>query len=137
MKASFLGRFSVSFLIAVSVILVPVAVSAATNANGLNRWAIDGALAFRVNAIHCGQKSIASADGFDTETAQGMFCVLSITVKNIGSEAQIPDDSSQFLYDTQGRRFSSDSNADIYLNTGTIWQFNNLNPGLSISGNLY
>lgn len=109
----------------------------ASDASGLNQWARDGKLAFKVTAIHCGQKSFKSDDGFQTDTAQGVFCVVSITIKNIGTQAQTPDDSAQFLYDTEGRQYTADSSADIDLNTSSIWQFTSLNPGLSISGTLY
>lgn len=131
------ARLPIYLILVAGMILGPTRLASASNAVGLNQWARDGSLAFKVTAIHCGQKSATSAGGFQTDTAQGIFCVLHITIKNIGNQAKTPYDSTQFLYDTQGRQYSADTSADVDLNPGPIWQFTNLNPGLSISGTLW
>ena len=127
----------VAIIFVAGFVLGPAQLASATNANGLNQWARDGSLAFKVTSINCGKKTVTSDGGFQTDKAQGIFCVLYITIKNIGKQAQTPFDSTQFLYDMQGRQYSADTSADIDLNAGPIWQFTNLNPGLTISGTLW
>jgi hypothetical protein len=47
--------------------------------------------------------------------AQGRFTELHLKVTNIGSESQTLDDSSQYVFDANGRKFSADSSWLTYL----------------------
>src|SRR3954451_16169273 len=84
-----------------------------SQAAGLNQAVRDGKFEFTVNGVDCSQTTL----GTDpiTTTAQGVFCVVSLNVSNIGNEAQLFDASSQKAFDAQGREFSADSGAGIYL----------------------
>jgi len=126
----------VSLIAFFTFFLMTISLAEAKDSSGVHSWAYDGKFGFSVNSIQCGQKSITA--NYDTETAQGVFCVVGFSVKNISNEAQIPDDSAQFLYDSKGRRYSADTTADIYLNSSKIWGLSNgLNPGLTASGFIY
>ncbi|MCL3862936.1 DUF4352 domain-containing protein [Actinotalea sp. K2] len=56
-----------------------------------------------------------------------------LTVRNIGTEAQYFDGSSQELLDTQGRTHSSDGSAAIYLDDSNSF-LNQINPGNEVQG---
>ena len=74
------------------------------------------------------------AGGQFGSTAQGHYAVLHITVKNIGSESQTLDDSSQYAF-ANGRKFSASTEADIWLNHGADNVFlQDINPGNSVHG---
>jgi len=60
---------------------------------GLNQPARDGKFEFTVSKVDCGATRVGS-DLLD-EKAQGVFCLVDVTVKNIGDEAQLFDGSSQ------------------------------------------
>jgi len=92
----------------------------------------DGKFQFTVTKVTHAKTVGSSALG---QTAQGKYTVLHVTVKNIGSEAQTLDDSSQYLFDSAGRKFSADSQADLYINgTGDSVFLQQINPGNSVHG---
>jgi hypothetical protein len=103
-------------------------------AAGLNTPVRDGKFEFTVTGIDCSQNTIG-ADPIST-TANGVFCVASVNVSNIGNEAQTLDATSQYGYDAQNNKYSTDTEAEFYLpNTGGAL-FNQLNPGTSVSGQI-
>ena len=65
--------------------------------------------------------------------AQGQYCLVSVQVENIGEEAQSFFGSNQYLYDEEGRQFSADDEAAIYLeNSQSLYE--EINPGNSVQG---
>lgn len=70
------------------------------------------------------------------KTAQGRYTVLHIKVTNISNQSQTLDDSSQYVYDANGRKFDADSEADLYANPGNNGGvlFNTINPGNTVRG---
>jgi hypothetical protein len=69
--------------------------------------------------------------------AQGRFTILYVTVTNIGSESQTLDDGSQYVFDSKGRKFSADSEADILINgSGNSVFLNDINPGNTVHGKI-
>jgi hypothetical protein len=63
---------------------------------------------------------------------------LNLSIKNIGNEAQTIDSTSQYLYNSAGQKYSSDSTATIYATPGSngdTW-FNNVNPGNTVKGDI-
>lgn len=99
---------------------------------GLNQPAKDGKFQFTVKGVDCSKKTIGN-DPVST-TANGVFCIVSIDVKNIGDQAQTLDASSQYGYDAQGKKYSTDTSAEIYLPNQGGALFNQLNPGSAVSG---
>jgi hypothetical protein len=98
----------------------------------------DGKFEFVVTKVSH-RKSVGDTDFGLGETAQGTFTVISLRVTNIGSESQTLDDSSQYLFDSTGRKFSADGAADIDLGgangQGSTW-LNDINPGNTVHGKI-
>jgi Domain of unknown function (DUF4352) len=106
----------------------------AAQAVGLNQPARDGKFEFTVSGVDCSKTTLGS-DPVSTD-AQGVFCLVSVNVKNIGDKAQTLDSTSQYGYDAQGKKYSTDTQAAIYLPNGGDTLFNQLNPGSAVDGTL-
>jgi len=92
----------------------------------------DGKFAFKVTKVRKGLSQVG--EGFTASTAQGQYVLVYVTVKNIGDEAQIFDDSSQRLIDAKGRRFDASSGtAAVSLKDSNAF-LNQINPGNSVKG---
>lgn len=76
---------------------------------GMNQPARHGRFEFTVTSFECGTDTVGGE--FLNKQAQGHFCLLGVTVENIGDEAQSLFADNQFLIDRQGREFSADSEA--------------------------
>jgi hypothetical protein len=101
----------------------------------IGQAAADGKFSFTVTVLG---RAHRVGDQYLGATAQGHYVVLDITVRNIGTEAQTFDDSAQYVYDSAGRKFSADSQADIYGNkAGNAPFLQSINPGNSVTGRLY
>jgi hypothetical protein len=94
----------------------------------------DGKFEFTVTKLDCSQKRVGSE--FLNAEAQGKFCMVSVTVKNIGKEAQTFSGSSQKAYDAEGTEFSNDTTAEIYANEGTPTFLQEINPGNGVKGKI-
>ncbi len=93
----------------------------------------DGKFEFTVQSMQCGKASVGSNE-FLTKTPQGQFCLLNLTVKNIGNEAQSLLSSNQYLLNDSGQKYSADDTATMYnAPNGTSW-YNQINPGNSVEG---
>jgi hypothetical protein len=101
---------------------------------GLNEPARDGKFEFTVTGVDCSQSTIGADPVVDQ--ANGVFCIASLNVKNVGDEAQTLDATSQYAYDAQNLKYSSDTAAEIYLPNGGGALFNQLNPGTSVTGQI-
>ena len=100
-------------------------------APGLNDAVRDGKFEFTVKKVDCGKTKIGSS--MLGTKAQGQFCLVSVKVENIGDEAQSMFGDNQLMFDKEGREFSADTEAAIYLdNAQTLWE--EINPGNSING---
>lgn len=98
---------------------------------GLNQPVRDGKFEFVVTGIDCGLQQVGSAS-FGVE-AQGQFCLLSMRVTNIGNQAQTLFGDNQKLIDAQGREFSANTEAAIYLENSNTF-IEEINPGNSLEG---
>jgi len=104
------------------------------NAPAIGTKVRDGKFEFVVTGLKCGIDSVGS-DGFDTK-AQGEFCRVSITISNIGNEAQSMSGDNQVAFDAKDRRFSASSEAAIYDPKSEVL-FEKINPGNTIKGRVY
>lgn len=96
----------------------------------------DGKFEFTANSLKCGEASIGSQ--YLNKTAQGQFCRLNLTVKNIGNEAQSLDSSSQYLFNAAGQKYAADGTATLYAEpsgASSTW-YSDVNPGNSVTGNI-
>lgn len=93
----------------------------------------DGKFEFVVTKVADGGERIGTKS-FGTK-AQGRFVFVHVTVKNVGDAPQMFFSSAQPLFDAQGREFSSDTTAELYLDSAdTI--IGDINPGNSVTGTL-
>lgn len=99
----------------------------------IGETARDGKFEFTVASVECGKASVGTNE-YLTKQAQGQFCLANVTVKNIGSEAQTFDSSSQYLYDAANAKFSADGTASLYANPQGSTFLNQINPGNSVTG---
>ena len=92
----------------------------------------DGKFEFVVKSISCGHSHVGNdIMGAD---AQGQFCLVKMSVKNIGDEAQTFDDTAQYAFDANKKKFSADSEADLGINSDS-WMAD-INPGNELTGTL-
>jgi hypothetical protein len=104
---------------------------------GLNQPANDGKFSFTVTGFTCGQTEITAPDNaYMTSQAQGQFCNMNVTVKNIGSVAQALDQSYQYVYDSSNKQYSASSDATTTANSPNITfaEYQTINPGVTVSG---
>ncbi len=100
----------------------------------LNEPARDGKFEFTVTSIKCAVPSVSDDSGYLSKSAQGQYCEMGVTVKNIGDEAQMFDGSNQYLYNASNQKYTYDSTATLYANPSNSTFLNNINPGNTASG---
>ncbi|WP_017624822.1 DUF4352 domain-containing protein, partial [Nocardiopsis chromatogenes] len=93
-----------------------------------------GAFAFTVTNVESGVTEVSDESGMLTETPDGQYVVVDVTVENIGDESGIFDSSSQTLIDADGKEYSTDTAAE--MTGGTDSFVNEINPGNSVEGQL-
>lgn len=100
---------------------------------GLNTPARDGKFEFTVKSITCGQPSVGS-NQYLTKTAQGQYCSLALTVKNIGDKSQTLFSANQKLKNASGIEYSSDDTATMYAAPDSSTWYSDINPGNTVEG---
>ena len=95
--------------------------------------ASDGKFTFAIWKINCTKKTVNGALG--SSTAQGHYCILDVSVKNTGNEAQTVFSSNMKLIDDQGREFKTDDMAQMNTGQTDMW-LKEINPGNQIDGQL-
>lgn len=100
-------------------------------AAGLGTPVRDGKFEFTVTSVEPGVARVGN-DLIGKE-AQGQYVLVHLTVANIGTEAQYFSDGAQKAFDAQGREFSADSSAGVYLE-GNDTLLNQINPGNTVTG---
>ncbi|WP_409330803.1 DUF4352 domain-containing protein [Trujillonella humicola] len=99
----------------------------AVNADAtIGQPARDGKFEFVVQGIDCSRTEIGSQ--YMSTTAQGTFCVVDLTVSNIGNEPQSFFGENTSLFNAQGQEFSADTEAAIYLDDSSSL-YEEINPG--------
>jgi hypothetical protein len=100
----------------------------------MNTPIADGTFEFTVTAARCGLDKVG--DGKSAQPAQGQFCLIDVTVRNVGSSPVIFDDISQTAYDPTGNQYSADSTADVAANKGQPAFLQQIAPGATVRGRL-
>lgn len=103
-------------------------------AGQMNQPAKDGKFEFTVSSMKCGVPSVGPAEY--GQKAQGEFCLVSISVKNVGNTAEVFLDVTQKAYDAKGVEYSVDSGAGVYANEDSSTFLQQLNPGNTVKGKL-
>jgi hypothetical protein len=88
----------------------------------------DGKFEFRVLSMTRVAQAGDLTNQFEIVDAQGEFIILTLSVTNIGDQAQGYFGTNQKLMDTSGREYEANSEADLWANKGT----GDINPGNSI-----
>jgi len=88
----------------------------------------DGKFSFVVKSMQCGATTIS------TEVALGQFCVVRLSITNIGKVANMIDVTSQKLLDAKGTSYDERSMAGMLFPENDNFELTNLNPGLSVTG---
>lgn len=94
----------------------------------------DGKFEFTVTRVDCSATTV----GFERlkRTAGGKFCVIGLTVRNIGDTATYFLGRAQTAYDSSGDTYGSDELAGLYVNGGAQAFVQQLGPGEKVSGKL-
>ncbi len=88
----------------------------------------DGKFEFQVLGVTRAQQAGDLSNQFMIVEAQGEFIIVTMSVTNIGDQAQSYFGTNQKLVDTSGREYEANSSADMWANKGT----GDINPGNSI-----
>lgn len=87
----------------------------------------DGQFAFVVGAVDCGRSTIGST--VVHLTADGKFCVLTVTVHNVGTQSRIFSGKSQKAYAADGTEFITEAEPSFYANGGEQVLLKKVSPG--------
>ena len=97
---------------------------------GIGEVVKDGKFAFKVTKL---TKATRVGGQFLHKDAQGVFWLVSVTVKNIGDEPQTFIGDTQKLFDAKDREYSASSEAAIYMeNSKSLYE--EINPGNTVKG---
>ncbi|MEV4279647.1 DUF4352 domain-containing protein [Actinoplanes xinjiangensis] len=110
----------------------PVAVVPAGPATG--EAVRDGKFEFAVTRVDCSRTTVV-LDRLKT-TADGKFCVVSLTVRNVGDGAKYFVGQAQKAYDAAGAEYGSDELAGLYANRGVEAFVRRIGPGETATGKL-
>lgn len=98
----------------------------------IGETARDGKFEFVVKSLECGKANVGSS--YLTKAAQGQYCLLSVSVKNIGDEPQSLFSDNQYLFNASGQKYSADSTATLYAAPDSNSWYSEINPGNSVEG---
>ncbi|MEV0157586.1 DUF4352 domain-containing protein [Micromonospora sp. NPDC050686] len=95
-----------------------------------------GDFEFTVKSMKCGISQVGTQ--FLNTKAQGTFCKVSVTVKNVTKSAHIfHADGTLTAQDASGREYEADGEAGIYGNSDGQGFLDEINPGNSVTANVY
>jgi hypothetical protein len=96
----------------------------------LNQPVRDGDFEFVVSKVDCGKTSLGPSQ-FGVK-AQGVFCLVTLSTKNIGDKAQTFFDTNQKAF-AGSTEYSTNSSASIYIENNDVW-ITEINPGNTAKG---
>lgn len=101
----------------------------------LNEAARDGKFEFVVKGVECGKPEVVSPETDALrQKAQGQYCLMTVSVKNIGNEQQYFSVSDQKLLNSAGQQYTADSTATLYNGGNNQALLAQINPGNSVEG---
>lgn len=93
---------------------------------------VDG-MSITVTGVEAGIANVGS-DAFG-EAAQGQFVLVHVSVSNTGTKPDSFNSMAVTVFDDQGREFSANSTAALYLDDGSVF-FEDVNPGNTLNGTI-
>jgi hypothetical protein len=100
---------------------------------GVGQAVRDGQFRFVVRRVRCGVRTIASNRLVSRHT-DGQFCLVAITVGNVGQRRQPLIGASQFLVDADGNRRRQLTDGWLFVRGNGPTQFTVLQPGDQLDG---
>ncbi|MER7459338.1 DUF4352 domain-containing protein [Micromonospora sp. NPDC126480] len=95
-----------------------------------------GDFEFTVNSVKCGISQVG--DSFLNRKAQGMFCRVNISVKNVTRSAHMfHADGTVTAQDAAGREYDADGTAGMYGNDDANGFLDEINPGNTVRANVF
>ncbi|NMO49972.1 DUF4352 domain-containing protein [Actinoplanes sp. TBRC 11911] len=112
----------------------PDAAGTTAGAAQMGQPATDGGFQFVVSGMKCGAKSV----GGDLlgRQAQGQYCILDLSIKNVGGAARKLDTMPQKASDATGADYTADAVAGTYANTDQPKFLDDIVPGDTVTGEL-
>ncbi len=107
------------------------AAAATATGTGLNQPARDGQFEFSVHSVSCGHRSLQN--GWLHADAKGGFCVVAMSVTNVGTDARRFADGVQQAIGSEGNRYEADTGAGVVANGNGDAVWNVVNPGITLS----
>ncbi|WP_007513243.1 serine/threonine-protein kinase [Frankia saprophytica] len=92
----------------------------------------DGGLQFTVEGVECGVEQLGP--DFLARRPNGQFCLVTMTVRNVGGSSRQLQSANQYAYDSFGGQHSADYLSRFYLLGETVWQ--PVAPGASVHGRM-
>jgi hypothetical protein len=80
--------------------------------------------------VTCGRDEIVN--GILRAQAQGQFCVVELSVRNVGGEGRQFTDGWQKAFGPQGQQYTADTRAGVVANGDGVAVWNVVNPGNSV-----
>jgi len=108
--------------------------SKVTKQPGLGDAVRDGRFEFVVSRVDCSKASLGRKPL--TRTAQGKYCVVDLSVKNIADNPQLLLGSAQKAFDAAGTEFTDDKIAGLYANDETQTFLQKIDPGDQVVGKI-
>lgn len=102
---------------------------------GIEQPARDGKFEFTVHSAPDCSKTTLGTEFINTK-AQGVFCLIKVTVSNIGNEPQYMFADNQYAFNASNQKYSADSSAAIYLDEASQTLWDEINPGNKVTGYL-
>lgn len=94
----------------------------------------DGKFEFTAQSVKCGVAQVGE-EPFG-KTAQGTYCLITLMVKNVGSQSQTFDAGDQKAFSANGTEYSTDVAANTYANPNAEDFLNEINPGNTVKATL-
>jgi hypothetical protein len=101
---------------------------------GLNTPVRDGKFEFVVTSVSCGHKSVGV--GPISAKAKGEFCLVDLSVENIGDSGQLLIDGVQRGFDADGTEYGPDPGAGVIASGGTSTWLSMIDPGKTVTGTI-
>ncbi|GGQ40588.1 DUF4352 domain-containing protein [Couchioplanes azureus] len=100
----------------------------------LHEVVADGGFQFSVAGMRCGARRLGS-DDFG-QRARGEFCLVAVTVRNIGTRPEILDGAAQTAYAADGSAFVSEVGAAMYVGGRRPGILERIDAGARVRGTL-
>jgi hypothetical protein len=92
----------------------------------------DGGFVFDVGTVKCGVGTVGPAEL--PQRANGQFCLVDVTVHNVGTEPELLDPGAQEAIDAQGRHYPMSDRAAVFVNDRDPTLLEEIPPGRTVPG---